>query len=230
MHIFDNTHHIKESLLMSGFYQQLQNATESERAALLSVPIIQSALQGSLTRAQYVAFLTQAYHHVRHTVPLLMACGSRLGPQHITLQRAIAEYIEEEIGHDEWILNDIRACGVDAEPVRHGIPHHETEMMVAYAYHQIDRGNPIGFFGMVHVLEGTSVSVATQAAQVIQQTLNLPTDAFSYLLSHGSLDQEHVLFFENLMNTITSEEDQRVILHCARRFYRLYGDVFRSLL
>ena len=41
-----------------------------------------------------------------------------------------------------------------------------TELMVAYAYDTIARGNPVGFFGMVHVLEGTSVSrVATRALQ-----------------------------------------------------------------
>jgi len=158
-----------------------------------------------------------------------MACGSRLNPASGPLQRAIAEYIEEEIGHDEWILNDIQACGVDPGAVRAGLPRHETELMVAFAYHQIDRRNPIGFFGMVHVLEGTSVSVATRAAQMIQQTLKLPTDAFSYLLSHGDLDQEHVLFFENLMNQVVNYEDQLAIVHCAKRFYRLYADVFRSL-
>lgn len=214
---------------MTMFYSRLQKETEPYRSQLLSVPIIRAALSGTLTREQYVSFLTQAYHHVRHTVPLLMACGSRLDPKLTWLQRAIAEYIEEEIGHDEWILNDIRACGVDPSLIPTSIPNHETEIMIAYAYHQIDRENPIGFFGMVHVLEGTSVSVATQAAQTIQQSLKLPADAFSYLLSHGSLDQEHVLFFENLMNNVTDELDQAVILHSAKRFYRLYADVFRSL-
>ena len=29
----------------------------------------------------------------------------------------------------------------------------------------MDRGNPVGFFGMVYVLEGTSVRVATEAAE-----------------------------------------------------------------
>lgn len=214
---------------MTLFYSRLQKETEEYRSKLLSVPIIQAALSGTLTRERYVAFLTQAYYHVRHTVPLLMACGSRLDPGRAWLQRAIAEYIEEEIGHDQWILNDIRACGVDPILIPTSIPNHETEIMIAYAYHQIDRERPIGFFGMVHVLEGTSVSVATQAAQTIQQSLKLPADAFSYLLSHGSLDQEHVLFFENLMNNVTDEVDQTAILHSAKRFYRLYADVFRSL-
>ncbi len=38
--------------------------------------------------------------------------------------------------------------------------------MVAYVYDYIARRNPVGFFGMVHVLEGTSTALATTAAQV----------------------------------------------------------------
>jgi hypothetical protein len=47
--------------------------------------------------------------------------------------------------------------------------------MVAYAYDTIARGNPLGFFGMVHVLEGTSVALALLAADAIQKPLACPT-------------------------------------------------------
>lgn len=212
-----------------GFFQDLQEATAPERATLLAAPIIQDALSARIRLHQYVAFLSQAYHHVRHTVPLLMACGSRLPTRLGWLRHATADYIAEEIGHEEWILSDIAACGADAAAVRASLPNACTEMMVAYAYHQIDRCNPVGFFGMVQVLEGTSVAIATAAAGGIGTALGLPEQAFSYLRSHGSLDVEHVGFFERLMDGLEAQDDRDAVLHCARRFYRLYGDVFRSL-
>ncbi|BDT59575.1 biliverdin-producing heme oxygenase [Massilia varians] len=211
------------------FFDQLQSATLAERQEMFSIPIIQDALQGQVVTSQYIAFLSQAYHHVKHTVPLLMACGSRLGERHEWLREAIAEYIEEEVGHQEWILSDIRACGGDAEAVRRARPHPSTELMVAYAYHQVDRGNPVGFFGMVHVLEGTSTALATHAAGTIQTALSLPQEAFSYLSSHGSLDLEHVAFFEQLMNRLEDDADREAVVHMARMMYGLYGNVFRSL-
>jgi len=211
------------------FFDQLQSATEPQRQEMFAIPIIQDALQGQVVTAQYIAFLSQAYHHVKHTVPLLMACGSRLGERHEWLREAIAEYIEEEVGHQEWILSDIRACGGDAEAVRRARPHPATELMVAYAYHQVDRGNPVGFFGMVHVLEGTSTALATHAAGSIQSALALPAEAFSYLSSHGSLDLEHVAFFEKLMNRLDDAADREAVIHMARMMYGLYGNVFRSL-
>ena len=211
------------------FYNQLQAATDSERQEFLGIPVIRQTLNGVVALESYLAFLGEAYHHVKHTVPLLMTCGGRLPEPNNWLRTAVAEYIAEEIGHEEWILNDIRASGGDADAVRNGKPGVATELMVAYAYDTIQRNNPAGFFGMVFVLEGTSIALATRAAEITRTALGLPQQAFSYLESHGSLDLEHMQFFEKLMNRITAGEDQQAIVHAAQVFYRLYGDIFRSL-
>lgn len=211
------------------FFQQLQEATADERAYLLSAPVIRECFEGKVTRPQYIAFLTEAYHHVKHTVPLLMATGARLPERLEWLRVAVAEYIEEETGHQEWILNDIAACGGDAEAVRHGQPALATELMVAYAYDTVMRKNPVGFFGMVNVLEGTSIALATNAAGIIRGELGLPPQAFSYLMSHGSLDEDHMKFYEALVNRLNDADDKAAVIHVAKVMYRLYGDVFRSL-
>jgi len=211
------------------FYDELIAATENERNDLLTIPFICMGAEGKLSLESYLAFLGQAYHHVKHTVPLLMATGGRLPERLEWLREAIGEYIEEEMGHQEWILNDIEACGADKEAVRHEAPMPATELMVAYAYDTIHRNNPAGFFGMVLVLEGTSVALATNAAGNIEQSLGLPKTAFSYLNSHGSLDIGHVDFYEKLMNKLDEEADKQAVIHGAKMFYKLYGDIFRSL-
>ena len=211
------------------FMERLNSETQDDRDFLMSSPIIQNTMSGDITLHDYVEFLTQAYHHVKHTVPLLMAVGSRLPEEQEWLREAVAEYIEEELGHQEWILNDIAACGFDKEDVRNSRPNAATELMVAYAYDTIQRVNPIGFFGMVHVLEETSVTTADAAANAIRDALNLPNKAFSYLRSHGALDLEHVKFFESLMEKIDDADTQEQIIHSAKMFYRLYAGIFRSL-
>lgn len=211
------------------FFERLQLETEQSRLKLFEAPIINNALNGAITLDEYIGFLTQAYHHVKHTVPLLMATGAALPENKEWLREAVAEYIEEELGHQKWILNDIAACGGDKELVIKSEPGRETEVMVAYAYDMINRINPLGFFGMVHVLEGTSITTADRAAEGIKKSLKLPDTAFSYLRSHGALDQEHVLFFQGLMNKITDKDEQNLIIHSAQVFYKLYGDIFVSL-
>jgi pyrroloquinoline quinone (PQQ) biosynthesis protein C len=211
------------------FHEQLARATAPDRDFLLAAPVIQRALAGDVTRELYVAFLTQAYHHVRHTVPLLMAVGSRLPDRHAWLQDSILHYLEEETGHDEWILNDIARAGGDRAVAAASEPSVATEAMVAYAYDTVMRRNPIGFFGMVHVLEGTSVALALNAADRIQATLGLPLNAFTYLRSHGELDKEHINDLGAILERLADEEDRHAVVRCARGIYWLYGNVFRGL-
>ncbi|MDH4568099.1 iron-containing redox enzyme family protein [Pseudomonas sp. BN414] len=211
------------------FFNQLQAATAAERDALFSVPVIREALAGQVSLEGYRAFLGQAYHHVRHTVPLMMACGARLPSRLEWLRGAVCEYIDEEYGHERWILDDIRACGGDAEAARHSRPSLAIELMVAYLYDLIARGNPVGLFGMVNVLEGTSIALATQAAGAIRESLALPAEAFSYLSSHGALDQDHMATYRRLMDRLEDEDDQQAVIHAAKVVYQLYAEMFRGL-
>ena len=211
------------------FFNQLVAETEPARTRMLSAPIIDRCINGEIALDDYVAFLVQAYHHVKHTVPLLMSVGARLPGTREWLREAIREYINEEMGHQEWVLNDIASCGYDKEFVRNSMPVAAPEIMVAYAYDLVQRVNPLGFFGMVHVLEGTSVNLATTVADIIKTKLDLPKNALTYLYSHGSLDQEHVAFFAQLMDRIRDEEEQQLIIHSSRIFYQLYGNIFRAL-
>ena len=211
------------------FFEQLVAQTESERNALQAIPIVQECLAGQVSLPSYVAFLTQAYHHVSQTVPLMRACRWALPSRLAWMQPALDEYIREEAGHDRWILDDLRACGVPRQAAIAAGPAFETEVMVAYSFDTIHRGHPLGFFGMVHVLEGTSVALALRAAERIQQTLRLPSEALRYLRSHSELDQDHTARFAELMDRLDDPRDQQAVVHGARSFYRLYGAILGGL-
>jgi heme oxygenase len=210
------------------FYERLIEHTSPERQELIAAPAVADCLSGRVSLESYQAFLGQAYHHVRHTTPLLMLLGGRLPDRLAWLRGAVAEYIDEEIGHEEWILNDIAAAGGNTAAVRSSQPELPAELMVSYAYDLLNRGNPAGFFGMVFVLEGTSAALALTAADSIQRALDLPDAAFSYLRSHGTLDQQHTRHLASLLEKMTPE-DQAEVLRRARAFFRLYGDIFRAL-
>lgn len=166
---------------------------------------------------------------MRHTVPLMMACGARLPSRLEWLRKAVCDYIEDEYGHEQWVLNDIAACGGDKDAVRDGRPSLPIELMVSFLYDLIARDNPVGLFGMVNVLEGTSIALATHAAGSIRERLALPASAFSYLSSHGSLDIEHMQTYRRLMDTLEDPDDQAAVIHASKVVYRLYADMFRGL-
>ncbi len=211
------------------FYDRLVTETDDCRRQLYAVPQLVDALQGRITRETYIAYLTQAWHHVRHTVPFLMATGARLSDDQAWLRRPIAEYIREEIGHEDWILGDIAAAGGNPDAARASRPHRTTELMIAYNYDYIARRNPVGFFGMVYMLESTSVGIATRGAEAIRASLALPETAFSYLRSHGALDVAHMAFFRATIEDITDPADQGAIVEVAQTAFLLFADVLRSI-
>lgn len=82
---------------------------------------------------------------------------------------------------------------------------------------------------MVYVLEGTSIAMASHGAGAVQAALGLPDTAFHYLTSHGALDQEHMKFFERLMNRIDDPGDQQAIIDMAGQMFGLFGAVFAGV-
>jgi len=211
------------------FYDRLVKETEAQRQELYTVPQLVDGLNGDISRETYIAYLTEAYHHVSHTVPFLMSMGARLPQEKKALHKAIIEYQEEEVGHEEWILNDIAACGADKEAACASTPNLETQLLIAYNYDYINRKNPVGFFGMVFMLESTSTQIANKGADAVKDKLGLPKNAFSYLYSHGELDISHMKFFEETVNQITDPTDQAAIIEVAQNTFRLFANVMRAI-
>lgn len=211
------------------FYDRLVKETEVARQTLYSVPQLIDGLRGDISTETYIAYLTEAYHHVSHTVPFLMSMGAKLAPSKKWLHKAIIEYQEEEVGHEEWILNDIEIAGGSKEAVRAATPNLETQVLIAYNYDYITRKNPVGFLGMVFMLESTSTQIANKGADAVKEKLKLPKKAFSYLYSHGELDISHMKFFEETVNKITDPEDQKAVIEVAQNTFRLFANVLRAI-
>jgi acyl-CoA synthetase (AMP-forming)/AMP-acid ligase II/pyrroloquinoline quinone (PQQ) biosynthesis protein C len=210
------------------FFDRLVAQTAGGQLRLASVPQLRAGLAGAINRDTYIAYLAQAYHHVRHTVPLMQEARSRLAHKP-DLVAALDEYIEEETGHEHWILADIDAAGGSGKAVAASAPNPATAAMVNHAYDVIRTGNPAAFFGMVYVLEGTSIALASNGAEAVQSALGLPPEAFTYLTSHGALDQDHMKFFERLMNRIDDPDDQEAITAMAHDMFRLFAGVFAAI-
>ena len=210
------------------FFTRLEDETVRQRMEFLAVPQVQAGLAGTIALSTYLAYLGQAYHHVRHTVPLMMEAREKLAGRP-DLQAALDEYIAEEIGHEEWILSDIATAGGDASAARERPAHPATQAMVDHAYARISSGDPIAFFGMVYVLESVSVALAGRGAAAVAQRLGLPPHAFTYLTSHGSLDQSHLRFFADLVNGLADERDRRSIVTMAQEIFELFGAMFAAI-
>ncbi|MBT7365171.1 MAG: iron-containing redox enzyme family protein, partial [Rhodospirillaceae bacterium] len=196
------------------------------------IPVISRALAEGVPMDLYVSYLGQAYHHVRHTCPLLRAALDRCNSEDRALAGALREYILEEEGHEAWILDDIRDL-VGPATVEHTIEYEgdpPVRALVGFMYDAIARRGPHAMLGMVHVLEGMSVQLAEKAAAAIAGHIGeTPDQGFRYMMSHGSLDQEHVVFFRDLVNDISDPASQAQIIDTANMVYYLWGRMFDEL-
>jgi len=217
-------------MITKPFFETLQNETSKDRACFLTIPLVEAAIQGNISLASYLQYLEQAYHHVKHTCPLLATSLSHCDRLDAKYREALFEYIEEERGHEEWILQDISDLGGDADAVRSGNGDDPVRIMIGYAYFAVERVSPYAMLGMVYVLEGMSVAVAQRAATGIANALGSDgRTGFSYLKSHGSLDQDHIRFFERLVNQVATTSNSEHIIDTSRIMYGLFGDVLRRV-
>ena len=207
----------------------LHQQTAEARERFQGLPLIQEVLTKGGSLATYLDFLGQAYHHVKHTAPLLALAAARCGPNDAAYRAALFAYVAEEQGHEAWILEDIAALGGDAEQIEHGSPRFACKVMVGHAYYLIDHVSPYGMLGMVHVLEGMSVALASRAALAIRGSLGIQgSEGFKYLTTHGALDVDHTRFFEELVERLRPEH-LGIVVSSAKDFYRLYGAMFEDI-
>ena len=213
---------------MSNF-QRLMQETAPARQQFMEIPLIQEVLRKGASKDLYLDFLSQAYHHVKCTAPLLASAAGRCSVDDYIYQAALFEYIEEERGHELWILEDIQALGGNIEEVRRSAPRLPCKVMVGHAYYLIDRVSPYGMLGMIYVLEGMAVALASMAVAAIRSSIASTSDeGFKYLTTHSDLDVGHAEFFQGLIDKI----DRRrlpLVIETASDFYKLYGDLFREL-
>jgi len=213
------------------FYNELLAETEAARNRFFSIPIVLEAAQNGVDRDLYIAYLSEAYHHVRHTCPLLAHALAHCPKGDDVYRAALLEYLDEEKGHEEWILNDISHVGGDADAVREGEGDWPVRTMVSWVYYAVQFLNPYAMLGMVLVLEGTSVDIASAGADAVRKRLGMEgqSEGFSYLTSHGAIDQDHLVFFEKLVNTVDGSENRRAVIDTANMVYQLWGEMFSKL-
>ncbi len=213
------------------FYDQLIKETTESKNKFYSRKIISKVIAEGVSKDLYLDYLVEAYNHVKFTCPLLEMSKNLMS--HSTDRifiDAFDEYIDEEKGHEEWILNDIKNLGRNLDPIRKTDGDIAVRSMIGYMKYAITNITPYSMLGMIFVLEGTSVNIAQEAAEAIAKKNNLNLNkGFSYLISHGKLDISHVEFYKNLVNKVHDKNLQSIIIDTAKIIYLLWGNVFDEI-
>jgi pyrroloquinoline quinone (PQQ) biosynthesis protein C len=165
----------------------------------------------------YLEYLYQSHSIVRASVPLMEAtlevCRSKRYGDDPILQKFAAYlslHIVEETGHDNWILNDAEAIGMDRRLILERIPKDTAKQMVGSQYYWIHHYHPVAMLGYIAVMEGTPPK--TEFIEAVARRTGLPLDAFSSFLLHAKVDPRHRADLDALLDDLPLNEHHHALI------------------
>jgi hypothetical protein len=109
-------------------------------------------------------------------------------------------------------------------------PDPAARAMLAYNYYAIDRIDPHYVIGMLYVLELLSSGYASNIAQSISRAIDYPiTRGFSFLDSHGTLDDDHLADLMGLIQSIESPDLVKKVVDSVDMNFYLFRQVISEL-
>jgi len=155
---------------------------------------------------RYLAYLAVMHGVLRASVPLMERAAARcaeLGdrdPVAAPLERYLLEHIEEERGHDNWLLDDLAALGGRPADVLAEQPSPTVARLVGAQYYWIEHHHPVALLGYIAVLEDNAP--AGWLADRVADTAGVPDTALRTLREHAELDDGHTAALFGLLDTL----------------------------
>ena len=140
-------------------------------------------------------YLAASHGIIRASVPLMRAAlgEAQTRASDDPVAAGLAEYLEkhvdEEVGHDDWLLEDLEVLGVPAADVVARPPSPSVATLVGAQYYWALHHHPVTVLGYVALLEGYPPSIE-DVDRLIQRT-GYPREAFRTLIRHAELDPLH---------------------------------------
>lgn len=185
----------------------LAETTGRHRHQMEALPQLRAMLGGTYSKSSYAKFLAQLYPIVSNFCPLMAVAAGRCADRYTSLRLYLYEHIEHEKGHENMVMNDLEQLGYKSDGLLNVNPSPAARVMLSYNYHAIDHVDPHCVIGMIYVLELMSASYASSIAQSISRAIDYPVArGFSFLDSHGTLDDDHLADLIGLIQTIESPE------------------------
>ncbi|HEY8067942.1 MAG TPA: iron-containing redox enzyme family protein [Burkholderiales bacterium] len=212
---------------MSFFITLVENSDASRRAIETS-PKVDSMMHDGLTLAEYRAFLHDLYHIVWHFCPIMAAAAARCDDRFRDIRYDLYERIEEEKGHEAWVLEDVKAVGGDVLHVREAQPSPSAQAMIAFNYYAAERVHPCSVLGMLYVLEVMSSVYGGRVADSIAKAIgrDVAAGGFRFLSSHATMDADHMAKLNLLLKTIAEPAAQAAVIDSTRVNFHQFGQLF----
>lgn len=170
--------------------KHLENVRANVRDTLKNVGWIADALVHKPDPKIYQRYLTNVWHYAQHSATVIGLAGTRCVLSHPPLAQYLLHHALEELGHDQWALDDLQALDIAEADIRKSRPVPSCAAMIGYEYYVAGYGNPVALFGWLYVLEAMGDDLGHMVAEGFKEGLALP-GGVKFLAGHGEADEEH---------------------------------------
>ena len=165
------------------------------------------------------SFLIQAYCVMRSGLTLMTVARDRaLALPEDVVARDLAAYlqvhIEEELGHDQWLFDDICSLGLEEKEVVRAQPCAAVVNLVGAQYFWMTHVHPVAVMGYLILMEG--YAPLTSQLEEIQARSKAPATAFRCLKRHADDDPGHLADLNKALDSMPlSVEQVQAVGMCA---------------
>jgi pyrroloquinoline quinone (PQQ) biosynthesis protein C len=179
-------------------------------------------------RERFPLFLIETYHYVKHSVPLMGLACARLDYRQLPVVRYFGRHIDEEAGHDGWLLDDLERLGWRRDRVIERPPLPETLLMVGLQRQNIEDGRPLSLLGYIYALE--AVPWSKTYLEQLQRDCDLPQGCLSALIAHAEEDPGHGEEIRRLLDhQVTDATVRRAIASSAQTTLDLVARLYNAV-
>lgn len=198
------------------FFIDLVARTDDARRAFEASSKMLDIVAHGVSVDRYRKLLLELYHVVWHFNPVCAAAASRIDDRHQAVRYFLYQHMQEEKGHEEWVMNDLEAIGVSRQQA---LAYQPSRLMLGfngYNYWAADRKHPLSVLGMLYTLEVVASVYGGSLAAAIRESLLLESDrGVSFISSHAELDAQHMVELRVVLNSVQDDEAKGAIIESA---------------
>ena len=215
---------------MVPFFIDLVTRTDESRRGFETSPKVLDIVARGLPVERYRKLLLELYHVVWHFNPICAAAASRVSDRNRHIRYFLYEHMQEEAGHEEWVLNDLAAMGVIREKSLAYAPSVFLLALNGYNYWCADRRHPCSALGMVYALEVIASVYGGPITAAVKESLLLEDErGISFISSHATLDAEHMAALRVVMNDIVDDEAKEAIVESTIFNFHQFTRILESI-
>ncbi|MES2992970.1 MAG: iron-containing redox enzyme family protein [Pseudomonadota bacterium] len=215
---------------MLPFFADLVLRTDEARREFETHPVVLDAVAHGMSIERYRKLLLELYHVVWHFNPVCAAAASRVPDAQRQVRYYLYEHMHEESGHEEWVMNDLEAVGVQPADTRGYQPSVHVLALTGYNYWSADRRHPCSVLGMMYALEVIASVYGGTFSSAIRDSLLLEGDrGVSFISSHATMDAEHMATLRQVLNTLTDEDAREAIVEATLVNFQQITGIFAAI-